>query len=80
MTLLCLVEGLRNVGGGFVGKGSGDEDGAYVDEGTVESVLSMRGGKERGSWKGKSESGGFASSPIIWDAGWGKTFLFAEPL
>ena len=61
MTLLCLVECLRGVGGGFVGKGSGDGDGACEERGTVQGLLRVRGGEGRGSWKGRSESGGFAS-------------------
>ena len=48
VTLLCLVEGLRDVGGGLVGKGSGDESRGTCEEGeTVEGVLRMRGGEDR---------------------------------
>ena len=61
VTLLRLVEGLRDVGGGLVGKGYGEEDGACEEGGTVESVLIMSGGEGRGSWNGESESGGLAS-------------------
>ena len=59
VTLLCLVEGLLDVGGGLVGKGSGDEGGGEGE--TVEGVLRMSGGEGRGSWRERSESGGFAS-------------------
>ena len=55
--LLCFVEGLRDVGGGLVGKGSGDEGGACEEGGTVEGGLRMRDGEGRGSWKGGSKSG-----------------------
>ena len=62
VTLLCLVEGLRDLGGGLVGKGSGDEGGGACEEGgTVERVLRMRGGEGRGSCKGRSVSGELAS-------------------
>ena len=61
VTLLCLTEGLRDEGGGLVGKGSGDEGRACEEGGTVEGVLRMRNDEGKGSWKGRSESGGFAS-------------------
>ena len=60
VTLLCLVECLRDEGGGFAGKGSGDEGGVCEEGGTVEGVLIMRGGLGRGSCRGRSESGVFA--------------------
>ena len=47
MTLLLLMEGLRDVGEGLGGKESGDEGGECEEGGTVEGVLRMRGGEER---------------------------------